>query len=215
MKNKKIGLLITVYFLSSAFLFAQDFEPAPPPPADEKEQFRVQGMRAQEKRAAVAAMARVPLTDSQKAEALQFLTELVPESAPVLAELESENPRNYERELQKAWREKQMLSRQKNFDKDEYQTKKSRIILEHKIQVLVYKYRKASDSEKDRLKNDIRGQLGQLFDLREVDRAMQVQRLEKKLEELRASLKNRKPNKDRIIEKRLERLIGIDKELEW
>lgn len=51
--------------------------------------------------------------------------------------------------------------------------------------------------------------------MREQDRELEIQHLEKRLNELRLQLQKRKPNKEKIIEKRLDTMLGVDKELQW
>ncbi|KAA3659005.1 MAG: hypothetical protein DWQ10_09875 [Calditrichaeota bacterium] len=210
MKIRILVLSLFITALVSASLFAQ--EPMPEPPLPEQEQ----DMHRNEKRERVPfAVAAAPLDDEQKTEALQFITNLVPEASPVLAELENENPRAYERELRQALREKRVLARHKKRKKEEYENAAKRITLQHKTQILAYRYRKAEDSEKPEIKKQLHTQLSQLFDLRERDRELEIQQLEKRLDALRKQLEKRKPNKDKIIEKRLDHMLGLDKELQW
>ncbi len=212
MNNKIRYLIFSICFLLPGILSAQEPQPEDEAPAPVHENLR---KKLQERRAMLAPVPKAALSDIQKTAAHNFLIELIPEITAVLAELEAENPRAYARELRRAFGEMQMLERRKKYDKDEYTNSKKRIVLEHKSQMIVFRYRKAEEEQKEGLKEQLRTVLNQLFDLREIDREMQVQRLEKKLQELRASLKNRKPNKNRIIEKRLEKLLGVDKDLQW
>ena len=208
---------LLVLFLSSSAVFAQAPQPAAPElnPVAEKMPATLGEPRFQERRGVLASVPEVSMRESDRVEARNFLTELIPGIAEVLAELETENPRAYERELRRARREMLSLKRQMKRDKNQYENSRARIKLEHESQMIVFRYRKAEDSQKESLKRELRATLDKLFDMREQEREQQVQRLEKKLEELRASLKTRKQNKNRIIEKRLEKLLGVDTDLQW
>ncbi len=69
--------------------------------------------------------------------------------------------------------------------------------------------------EKEKLQNEIKGRLNQLFELREVERQNRITRLEKELTELKASVVTRDKNKEEIIAQRLKKLIGLPGNLKW
>ncbi|MCA9733797.1 MAG: hypothetical protein H6696_02120 [Deferribacteres bacterium] len=209
MKYKLFLLVGFSIFLFSMAMQAQEPQPELAPPPEEEDALRPETMKDP------FVVAATPVSEEQKAEALQFLGELVPEAVPALAELENEKPHAYERELRQALREKRILERQKIRDRKEYENSSKRIVLQHKTKVLAYQYRKAVESDKPALKKQLRNQLSELFDMREQDRELEIQHLEKRLNELRLQLQKRKPNKEKIIEKRLDTMLGVDKELQW
>ncbi|MBN1300126.1 MAG: hypothetical protein JW995_02835 [Melioribacteraceae bacterium] len=90
-------------------------------------------------------------------------------------------------------------------------------ILEYEIltEGLSAKYKKAKDSEKEKIRKDIEKNLTYLFDLKENMRAIEVQQLETRIDELKEKIKARKQNKPTIIKRRIEELLGDDKYLEW
>lgn len=217
MRKNILSTLLMFGIISPVFLSAQTPQVAEPAlqPVQEKVPGAIGEPRFQERRAVLAPIPESAMSDEEQARARQFLVDLIPEINAVLTDLENENPRAFLRELRRASREMQMLKRQKKRGGEEYENSKKRITLDHKTQMLAYRYQKANDSEKAALKKQMRPLLDQLFDLKEIERERQVQRLEKKLEDLRASLKNRKSNKSRIIEKRMEKLLRIDRDLRW
>jgi hypothetical protein len=77
------------------------------------------------------------------------------------------------------------------------------------------KYQHLSQNEKQNLQSEMRTKLGILFDLKEKQREMEVQMLEKELAQLKESLIVRKKNKDDIILRRLSELTGTDEYLDW
>jgi len=74
---------------------------------------------------------------------------------------------------------------------------------------------KTKPVEKEKLQNEIKKRLDQLFGLKEVERQNRITRLEKELTELKASVVTRDQNKQEIIAQRLKKLIGLPSNLKW
>ena len=77
------------------------------------------------------------------------------------------------------------------------------------------RYEHAKENEKQKIINDLKSQLNQLFDMMEKSRGLEVNMLEKELAQLKESLKVRKNNKGEIINRRLNELIGNGDYLDW
>lgn len=82
-------------------------------------------------------------------------------------------------------------------------------------EALGFLYENAAQSEKAGIKTKLQSKLEQLFDLKEEERRLEVEFLEKELQELKASLEVRKKNKAQIINRRLQELIGLEDYLDW
>lgn len=96
-----------------------------------------------------------------------------------------------------------------------YERQKEISDLEIRTELLAFKYIKAADADKQKIKNELRTKLLSLFELREKDRKYQIELLKKELEELTKSIEMRRKNKDLIISRRLQELLGEDKYLDW
>lgn len=107
MKYKLFLLVGFSIFLFSMAMQAQEPQPELAPPPEEEDALRPETMKDP------FVVAATPVSEEQKAEALQFLGELVPEAVPALAELENEKPHAYERELRQALREKEFSNAKK------------------------------------------------------------------------------------------------------
>ena len=92
-----------------------------------------------------------------------------------------------------------------------------RKITEYNIstELLALKYQSAKDSDKSKIKSDLIKKLGELFELKEQQRKIEVAQLQKELEELKKSLQVRKNNKDAIVMKRFNELTGMGDYLDW
>jgi len=76
-------------------------------------------------------------------------------------------------------------------------------------------YDYANDNEKQKIINDLKSQLNQLFNLKEEDRGLGIELLKKEIAQIKESLKVRKKNKDDIVLRRLSEFIGNDDYMGW
>ena len=87
--------------------------------------------------------------------------------------------------------------------------------IEMHTEALGFLHQNAKPNEKQKIKTQLRSELEQLFDLKEKERRLEVEMLEFELQELKTSLDARKKNKNEIINRRLNELIGMGDYLEW
>lgn len=86
--------------------------------------------------------------------------------------------------------------------------------LEFETRELALKYRDATQSEKEKIKKEIKTKLNELFDIRTKIHEFRLKKLEERVKELKADIDLRKSNKAKIVENRLEELISR-KTLKW
>ena len=96
-----------------------------------------------------------------------------------------------------------------------YERQKDISDLEIRTELLAFKYDKAAPADKQKIKTELKSKLVDLFELREKDRKYQIEILQKELEELTKSIEMRRKNKELIISRRLQELLGEDKYLDW
>lgn len=82
------------------------------------------------------------------------------------------------------------------------------LALEHETRELGLAYEKAKDSEKAKIKADLKKGLSELFDLRLGNQEVRVKRMEKDLARLKAQIDKRKASKAKLVEARLEQMTG-------
>jgi predicted nucleic acid-binding Zn-ribbon protein len=75
------------------------------------------------------------------------------------------------------------------------------------------KLRKSEGDDRARMREELLKSLGRLFEMRESARAKELEELEKRVAELKSMLRKRQENKDKIIEKRAQEMVG--EEFEW
>jgi len=77
-----------------------------------------------------------------------------------------------------------------------------------------YKLEK-DETEKDKIEEKLRDILSELFDLREIEKKVEMERIEEKLTYLADEIKKRRENKDIIVENRYKQLTGQNRTYEW
>lgn len=87
--------------------------------------------------------------------------------------------------------------------------------LEISTELLKQKYLHASKGDKDNYKKTLSNLLYKLFDLKQQDKKNEIEELQSELEKLKKSISVRSKNRDKIVERRLQELIGEDDYLEW
>lgn len=86
---------------------------------------------------------------------------------------------------------------------------------EVKVEALAAKLKNKNTNERSKIKQELKNELNDLFDLKEERRKQEVEELQKELSELKKSLDVRVKNKDKIIERRMQELLEEDQYLEW
>jgi len=88
------------------------------------------------------------------------------------------------------------------------------ISLEWEVRELGLKYDKAQDSEKAKIKEEMKAKLNEIFDIRTKVQELRVKKMESDLKELKANIEKRKANKQDIVNQRLNQITG-KKYLNW
>jgi len=108
------------------------------------------------------------------------------------------------------------LQRVKEEDPVRYERELQIRKLEEESRDLGRSIRKSKDeSEKKQLRADLNKLLSNLFDLRELNRQDEIDRLRAELERLQQTLAKRQKNKVAIVERRLKQLTGEADDLDW
>jgi uncharacterized tellurite resistance protein B-like protein len=87
--------------------------------------------------------------------------------------------------------------------------------LEIDVELLALKLKNADNNSQQKIKSDLSAKLGELFDIKETQKQYEVQQLEKRLKELKQSLQYRLENKNEIVQRRIQELLGDSKYLRW
>lgn len=82
------------------------------------------------------------------------------------------------------------------------------LALEFDSKELSIKYDKAADADKKGIKESLRADLAELFDLKTKGQEMRVKHMETEMARLKKNLAGRKANKAKIVEQRLDQMTG-------
>lgn len=156
------------------------------------------------------------LTPEQEAEVLKYIQATYPDRAERLIKWKDLRPDDFKNALSKAFREMRFMEALKERNPERYARVSEEKLLESQSRELAQMYRQSDDdAEKERLRKEMEDLLNKLFDYRQVNRQDEMDRLEKKLAELKEANQERLENKSEIVERRLRELLGKQKGFEW
>ena len=156
------------------------------------------------------------LTPEDEAGALEYLQESDPQKAFNLLSIRESNPAYYRKLLLRYAYEIKALNRLKETDPEKYDRLVNEKRMDRESRMLANKYRSTEDvKEKAQIKNNLESLLNKMFDERQLNRRDEIERLEKRLTELKRINQERLVNKEKIINLRIEKLLGENRSLEW
>ena len=156
------------------------------------------------------------LTPEQEEEVIAYLRDTRPDRVDNLLDLKGRRPGLYRSFLSRAYREMRYLNRLKEDDPERYEQVAQEKKFEEEARLLAKKYRESEDeNERVRLREDLKVLLDKLFDYRQMNRQFEIEKLEKRLEELKDVNERRLANKEEIVGRRLDEMLGTKRELEW
>lgn len=147
-----------------------------------------------------------------EARVLEVIKRNDPAFAEKLAKLKETNEKKYDTVI--AMSAKGLMIGKMSGDKDLEKDMVKGVSLEYEVRELSLAYDKASDGEKAKIKEQIKGKLGEIFDIRTKGQELRIKNMEKEISELKKGLETRKANKSRIVDQRLEQLTG-NKYMNW
>jgi len=185
-----ITTLLIILIFSAGLTFAQK-KPGPPPPPP------------------------IPPKLFNKQAENQYLKSINNVLKEKLFNIKKYDRKTYERLLQKSYFNSMDFPFFNSFDKKRQEMKNKISALEVETNSLALSYKNDSNVDKSKIKKKLRNALNKLFELKEQNKKQDVERLEKQLKTLKHSLSVRSKNKDEIIKRRLNQLIGEDKYMDW
>jgi DNA repair exonuclease SbcCD ATPase subunit len=209
---KRLSILFNVFVLISFIVSLQAQEKVVPKPVKERE-FKYQ---VAEELPPPPPPAPVKLNEKDKEQLVQFYSAIDPEVEGNLLELKTMNPSDYEYQLQRMYREYIFLRRLEKEEPARYEEALALRRISVQAEKTAQTYHKSeSDADRSQLKNELREILSKLFDLKEKERAAEVERIQERLSTLQREMTERRKNKVTIVENRLNQLLGKGYLYEW
>jgi len=139
-------------------------------------------------------------------EVLALITKHDPVFAKKVEDLREIAPGKYKMLMQMSGKMFGMAKMQQNesIEKDAVRA----LSLEYDTKELGLKYEKSTDADKKTIKETLRGKLSELFELKTKAQELRVKHMEAELSSLKKNIENRKLNKSKIVEQRLEQMTG-------
>lgn len=155
------------------------------------------------------------LTPKQEKAVMEYCKNNYPDRLAEMENIKRTDPERYNRQLSRAFREMRFAEQLKTEDPKRYEQLKEEKRLENKSRILAKKYHETLDeTEKTRIEIELKNVLEEAFKYRQMNRNAEIAQLEEKLKELREQNKERMENRDKIIELRLQELLG-EQTLSW
>jgi hypothetical protein len=203
MKNQKYYILILVLFLLTQILLAQEkpkapLEPKKPVDIDQEFDFEFQKF--------------FEMKEEDEKKLLKNLNETLRKNLEQIKKVNKEKYIDLLRESQfKNIKIPFIVKHEKLMQERENKIFEAEV----EVEALAAKHKNTTEKEQRKIKQELKKELNNLFDLKEERRKQEVEELQKELSELKKSLEVRLRNKDKIIERRMQELLEEDQYLEW
>ncbi len=155
------------------------------------------------------------ITSEREEKVLHYVSQAYPYKYENLIQLRSRRPALYRQALLRAYKEMQFAERLREENPEQYENLKLERELESQSQELAEQYKNAeTDAEKEAIEEKLRSVLIQAFEVRQANRQFEIDKLELRLQELKEKNEERQQNKTKIIQLRIDELLGLG-ELKW
>lgn len=147
---------------------------------------------------------------------MEFYQQKAPEIAEKLSRLKKQDLPYYNSELRHLYHDKIMLERIKEIQPERFAESLEMRKLDSRSRELSRKYLESDEQdEKEDIEQELRDTLNELFELREKERKLEMQRISEKLKKLENETQLRRENKEQIVENRIKELTGQKSVFEW
>jgi hypothetical protein len=197
MKSMKYALILIFTFVITQALFGQK-EPQPPTAPETLDRLHSEYWKLSEQ------------------EEQSYLSDLEAELKLKLQEIKKHNAERYAELLRELhWRRMETHYMARGAEKQQWELQRSLVESEIRIEALAIKYNSSSSSDKESVKRELNKNVGDLFDQKEKQRKLEVEMLEREMENLKKKIVSRQKNKETIVRRRVEELLGVEEDLEW
>ncbi|MDQ7824211.1 MAG: hypothetical protein RDV48_15520 [Candidatus Eremiobacteraeota bacterium] len=133
-----------------------------------------------------------------------------------LQQMKAKDEMIYKRIMADIFRDMLFMEKLKKDKPELYKTLIEERRQESQCHEIIKKFKEEKDGAKQKaLREELRKTLGTLFELRQKAKDERVKDIEKSLAELKKKSEERKKNKDKIVNLRLEEMLGRAQDLEW
>ena len=182
----------------------------------EKQRQKMHREQLRQERIPPARMAQVRISEEEEKALIEYYSMVDANVAEEMARLKERNLQRYEKRLQHMYRERLYLERIQEENPERFAEALELRKLAAESRELARQYRKSKDeNEQKKLELQLNDILNRLFDLRENERAIEMERVKERLARMQHEMQERKENKAKIIKDRLNELMGKEYLHEW
>jgi hypothetical protein len=193
MKSIKYAITLVMFLISTQIMLAQETLPAPPVPPEPEEPASYWKLSEQEEQS--------------------YLKDLDAELKLKLKEIKKHDADKYAEFLRELhWRQMETHYMTRGKERERLELERKITESEIRTEALAIKYR-ANPSEE--IRKELAKNVGELFDQKEKQRKWEVETLENEIAQLKEKIVSRQKNRDIIIRRRVEELLGVEEDLEW
>ena len=198
------------WLVGGACALALAGEPGQPGPE------RPAGPQADQQRQRAEMMRRRAMVPGVPPQVVQFWQEIDPDFLTELRKHAEAHPERRGDVMRKLFAETTKLQEMRQRDPEGFELAVQQRRLDRQVRTLGAELRTAKEQgERERIANELRATLDQLFEVRETLREREIKGLEEKIKELRALAKKRRDHKAEVIEHRIKQLSGQLDYLKW
>jgi hypothetical protein len=156
------------------------------------------------------------LSNEELAKLMKFYQQIDPDIKIKMNRLQESEPIRYQMEIERLYREQEYLARLEKEVPERYKAAIEMRRLSAGTEKMAELYKKtAQESERSKIETDLRNTLSQLFDLKEKEKKLEIERIRDRLEKLEQEMNERHKNREIIIKNRLNELTGKGSVYEW
>ncbi len=193
MKSINVALSIALLFFFSQFTLGQEVVPSPPAPPEPEEHPSYWELSEQEEQ--------------------NYLKDLDAELKLKLKEIKKHDAEKYAEFLRELhWRRMETHFMARGKERERFELERKITESEIRTEALAIKYQSSPSEE---IKRELTKNVGELFDQKEKQRKWEVEMLESEIAKLKEKIISRQKNRETIIRRRVEELLGVEEDLEW
>jgi hypothetical protein len=205
-----ITTILILFFAST--LFAQEEEVRPRP---DKEKIAQEKYQKAQQLFEQYRLSR-PISEEKADEILGFYSKIDPKMVKEMTLIKEKEPQIYQDRLHHMEKEMRFLRRLQEADPEQFEKSIELRRLEAECVELAKKFNMSKDeTEKNKIEDELRDLLGKLFEMKEQEKEIEIDRILERVDKMRQEMEERKANRENIIKLRLNQLLGKEHLSQW
>jgi hypothetical protein len=146
---------------------------------------------------------------------MEYATRFKPRQARDLENVRKGDPQQFKNQLSNFSYSAKELQQLKKSDPVRGVRREQMMELDAQAERLVDRYKEVSEAERAQVEVELTNVLSKVFDLRLEEERYQLEQQKKQVEQLQTRINERLKNRDRIVDRQMTTLLGINELLSW